>query len=189
MVTKKTNPDQPNPNRRPKPAASRAQEEVPTSASTWKKKASLGTLVTVPSGNVCRVRTPGMNAFLTGGLIPNGLMSIVKESMDEGKAPDAEAIKTLADDPARLQQILELTDLVTISCCVEPVIVAAPTEVIDGKEQPLAMTDSRRDPEVLYVDDVDLNDKLFIFQFATGGTATLEQFRQEQNSGMVALPE
>lgn len=180
VAKKKPNPvqDKPNPNARPRPAAARAQSG-PTSASEWKKKTTLGTLVTVPSGNEVRVRTPGMQVFLTQGVIPNGLMPIIQDAMKAGEAPSDEAMNSMADDPEKLQEVLELADAVALFCFIEPKLERPPTEKIDGKEVIIPLGDERRDEEVLYVDEVDLNDKLFIFQFAVGGTAKLEQFRQE----------
>lgn len=167
--------DKPNPNARPRPAAARAQSG-PTSASEWKKKTTLGTLVTVPSGNEVRVRTPGMQVFLSQGVIPNGLMPLIQEAMKQGEAPSDEAAEALMDDPEKLQEILDLADAVALFCFIEPKLNRVP---FDDEGAIIPIGDDRRDEEILYVDEVDLNDKLFIFQFAVGGTAELEQFRQE----------
>lgn len=189
MVTKaNVVQDKPNPNARPKPADSRAHEK-PTSATAWKQKAAVGTLVTVPSGNQVRVRTPGMQVFLREGVIPNGLMPIIQESMASGVAPSADAGESLLNDPEKLQEILDLADAITIYCCLDPRVASVPTEEIEGVSTLIGLGDERRDDDILYVDEMDLNDKMFIFQFAVGGTASLEDFRAQQGSNVVTLPE
>lgn len=176
MATKpQVTQDKPNPNRRPKPAAQRAHDG-PTSASEWKKKATVGTLVTVPSGNEVRVRTPGMQVFLSQGVIPNGLMPFIQEAMKQGEAPTEEASSKLMEDPEKLQEILDLADSVALYCFIEPRLENVP---LDDEGLIIPVGDDRRDEDTLYVDEVDLTDKLFIFQFAVGGTAPLEKFRQE----------
>ena len=187
----KPNPvqDRPNPNSRPTPQRAPGG---PTSASNWKKKAAVGTLVVVPSGNEVRVRTPGMQAFLSNGIIPNGLMPMIQDAMKMGEAPSEDDAQKLMDDPDKINEILQLSDAVALFCFIEPALSPIPLEPepdAEGNYLPIPLGDARRDEDVLYVDEVDLNDKLFIFQFAVGGTAKLEQFRQEQGSDVVDVPE
>ena len=134
-----------------------------TSAQAWKKAASEGTPLTVPSNNTCLVRTPGMEVFVRKGLIPNSLMPIVQEAMAKGKAPKS---LDMPADPKMLDEMMDLMDAVTIYCVLEPKVSPTPAE------------GAIRDEETLYVDEVDFNDKLFIFQFAVGGTSDLEKFRE-----------
>lgn len=187
MATKpKQDQDKPNPNARPRPATQRA-DESPTSANEWKQKASVGTLVTVPSGNTVRVRTPGMQVFMAQGVIPNGLMPLLKEAMKQGQGIPEEAAEAMVDDPEKINEILELADAVSLYCFVEPQLHEPPTHLVEVEEdgelkeirQVVPLGDSARDENLLYVDEVDLNDKLFVFQFAVGGSAKLEQFRTE----------
>lgn len=171
----KVTQDKPNPNRRPTPASSRAQG-APTSASEWKKKATVGTLVTVPSGNEVRVRTPGMQVFLNQGVIPNSLMPIIQDAMKQGEAPSEDTMQSMIDDPQKINEIMDMADAVALFSFVEPKLAPIPT---DEEGEIIPIGDERRDEDTLYVDEVDFTDKLFIFQFAVGGTAKLEQFRQE----------
>jgi len=151
-------------------------EGTPTAASTWKKKTVGGTLLSVPSGNTALVRAPGMQVFLQQGVIPNGLMSIVKESMDKGKAPVEKTLSSMMDDPEKLQEIVQLADAVVVYCCIDPAVYAPPK---DEEGTPVPFTDPRREGDKLYVDEVDFNDKMFIFNFAVGGSSNLEKFREE----------
>jgi hypothetical protein len=156
------------------PKGSKGASGPVTSASTWKSKTARGTLITVPSGNTAIVRAPGMQAFLKEGVIPNGLMAIVQESMIGVKKPSEVEMSSILSDPTKFQELLDLADSVTVACCVDPKVSPAPVGH-DGKV--LSVDDPERDEDVLYVDEVDFNDKMFIFNFAVGGTADLEQFR------------
>jgi hypothetical protein len=151
----------------------------PTQASSWKKGTVGGTLVVVPSGNTALIRTPGMQAFLTEGVIPNGLMPIIQEAMLSGAAPSEDSLAPMMNDPEKIKQIMELADAITVSCCMDPKVTPAPTMKIDGKDVPLPFDHPDRDENTLYVDEVDFNDKMFIFNVAVGGTADLEKFRTQ----------
>jgi hypothetical protein len=124
-----------------------------------------------------------MQVFMSEGVIPNGLMPIIQEAMKAGEAPDPEVIAPMMEDPAKLQEILDLADSVAMYCFIEPKLHPLPYDPEDLDEQGapkfIPPGDDRRNDNLLYIDEVDLNDKLFIFQFAVGGTARLEQFRQE----------
>lgn len=149
----------------------------PTSASQWKKKTTEGLLVRVPSGNTALIRTPGMSVFLEAGVIPNALLPLIQDSMTRGAAPKDEDLVDLLKDKQKIQDIVDLASAVTVYCCIDPVVAEKPLDD-DGNLIPIG--DKRRDPDTLYVDEVDFNDKMFIFATATGGTEGLERFRQEQ---------
>lgn len=181
--------DKPSANRRPVPKDTQSASGGPTSASSWKKKTTGGTLVVCPSGNSMTITTPGMQAFISNGVIPNALMGIVQESMKAGKAPTEEAMGSLLDDPDKLAQILNLADSVVIYCALEPTVLAAPTEMVMNDEgnpvrQAVSFDDNRRDAEILYVDEIDLSDKMYIFNIAVGGPSDMAPFRQEQEPDM-----
>jgi len=152
-----------------------------TSAKQWKKNVVKGLrALELPSGNTAKVKAPGMQAFLAQGFIPNSLMSMVIASLDQnsGKTPkktpaqlakerDVEAekfMKEVAADPTKIAELMTAMDKVWLECVVEP--------------ETLPATDEVRDDEHLYVDEVDFDDKMFVFQFAVGGTRDIEQFRK-----------
>lgn len=142
-----------------------------TSTKEWKKSSGAEAApITVPSGNVALVRNPGMKLFLKEGMIPNSLLTIVQTSIDanQGKtmANVQQDLKANAT-PEQMQDILKLMDAVTIYCVVEP------------KVAPVPLVGEERDEDILYVDEVDLEDKMFIMQYAVGGTKDLERFRVE----------
>lgn len=177
MATTKNTSDKPASTARPRPASVKGAPASATPASAWKKQTVEGTLLTVPSGNTALVRSPGMQVFLQEGVIPNGLMGLVQEAMVTGGTAQINEKEILAD-PQKLQQIIDLADAVTVYCCIDPKVVAAPANIPFG--------DPGRDPDVLYVDEVDFMDKMFIFNFAVGGgTADVEKFRTQSFTDVV----
>jgi len=166
--------DKPNPNRRPKPATAQGAPDVPTSASVWKKKAVGGTLITVPSGNTALVRAPGMQTFLEQGVIPNALMPLIRDAMQKGSAPEESDMSEMISDPEKLKELIEMANAITVYCCIDPKVVGAPHDA-EGNLIPIG--DARRDEDILYVDEVEFNDRMYIFNFAVGGPADIEKFR------------
>lgn len=128
MAATKKVQDKPGAQARPRPASVKGAPGTVTSASSWKKQSVEGTLITVPSGNTALVRAPGMQVFLTEGVIPNGLMSLVQEAMVSGQAPKGLDESEFLKDPAKLQQIIDLADAVTVYCCIDPKVQPAPRD-------------------------------------------------------------
>lgn len=174
--------DKPNSNRRPKPASVPQGAPAVTSASAWKQKTVQGTPLVVPSGNTCLVQAPGLQVFIKSGMIPNSLMPIIQDAMNKGRAPGNTDFD-LEKNPEMLEEIMDLMDAITVYCVVEPAVHETPVDAA-GKPIPFA----QRDPETLYVDEVDFQDKTFIFQFAVGGTSDLEKFRAELDEHMETVP-
>lgn len=141
--------------------------EAPTSAAAWKKGTSSGTLVRVPSGKLIRIKTPGMGVFMKSGIVPNALMPIIQEAMKQGKEPTEEDMAKMLGDTEMIAQIAELADEITIFCALDPQV------------NPVPETEDDRSDELLYVDEIDFGDKMYIFSVAVGGVAAYERFRQE----------
>lgn len=171
-----------------------AQNDAPkvTEAKEWKK--AKGHPLSVPSGNVALVRPVGMQAFLTKGMIPNSLREIALAAINQKKAPELDMDNVTTE---QIEDMLVLFDSVTCYCVIEPKVTPVPTfsphHVEDGfctaeeVGSPIPQGHELREEDVLYVDDVDLDDKVFIFQFAAGGTRDLESFRAEYASRMEHL--
>lgn len=145
-----------------------------TSVQEW--KASLKpTPLEMPSGHTALVKRPGMQVFLDRGMIPNSLMPIVMEALKTGEMPAIDEA-AMEQDPVVLEEIGQLINDVTVYCVVEPVVAPVPEA---GDE---------RDEDTLYVDEVDMLDKMHIFQFAVGGTSDLETFRESATASMGSVP-
>lgn len=148
-----------------------------TDVSSWKKKSGAGELE-LPSGNVCLAIRPGVMTFVRQGIVPNSLMGIMNKAA-EGQLPDKDLQKGLGEiveNPQKMQDMLQMVDAITLHCVVEPKVypVPGPTE--------------RRDPALLYVDEVEDDDKMFIFTWAVGGDRSLERFREQQGAMLESLP-
>jgi hypothetical protein len=151
--------------------------ESATPAKEWKKRTKEGLYVRVPSGNTAYIRTPGMEVFLERGLIPNALLPLITDSLNRGGPPKDEDLAGLLKDQEKLQEIIDLANGITVYCCIDPVVEPIPL-YDDGSIIPIGSSD--RDEDLLYVDEVDFNDKMFILGVATGGIEALERFREEQ---------
>lgn len=153
-----------------------------TQANQWNKSVVTKELE-LPSGNVALVKRVPMDQLIARGSIPNSLLGIVEEEVNNnsGKNPgstsaeeQAKKAATLLDkDPSALADIFSFADQVVLECVVQPVItLREPGEA---------------NPEVLYLDEVALDDKMFIFNWAVGGTTDLSRFREESTSIMEHL--
>lgn len=140
----------------------------------FKSKSKRIATLELPSGAVIQAKNSGsMSVFMKAGVIPNSLMAIVQESMASGQQPDMSSV--LKDGNLDLDMVRDMLDVintVTVECWVMPPVLPIPENEQD------------RDPELLYVDEVLDDDKVFVFQWVTGGTRDLEQFRQEHQAAM-----
>jgi hypothetical protein len=164
-----------------------------TTAAQYKKQVSKGQAeIELPSGATCTMKAPGMQAFITQGFIPNSLLGIVTEQLNKnaGKPPskqqtDEQAavqfMEEIKGDPTKLDDLMRGMDQVWLHCVIEPQ--THPTPAVDehGKEI------EKRDPKLLYVDEVDFDDKMFVMQVAVGGTKDLERFRTGLSSNVDAV--
>lgn len=170
-----------------------------TSAKSWKKRTG-GVDLELPSGNIAKVKRPGMEKLLAAGVIPDQLTPIAMEAVNKGKGPtpqksEEEVLQEFLKDQSAMASIFSAFDKVTAMCVVEPKVRlhqytaqdalrdAIPTGYNVGDEIP----EEEREEDLLYTDDVDMEDKTFIFQFVVGGDADLEKFRREHSSGVADL--
>lgn len=185
-------------------------QELPTvtatPASQWKKKIDdQGTPLELPSGNValCKQITP--LAFVTGGMIPDPLTGLITQAINEKRGVNPAKLKALTENTTDIVAALEMFDRVLTNVVIEPPIEMPPTCAVSVGEglcgeyanTPVhkdthrsghhAYREGRRDPNVLYADIVDMDDKMFIFQWALGGTHDLQQFREEQAKRVESL--
>jgi|SRR5882672_2462355 len=137
-----------------------------TTVAAW--KSGFDPFLELPSGKVLKVRAAvGFQSLLKAGVIPNSLMGIVQSAMDNGKEPD---LSSFTGDTSKINQMLVMIDSIVMFMAVEPEIHEIPPD------------DEERNSDLLYVDEVEDTDKMFIMQWATGGTRDLEQFRLEAGS-------
>lgn len=155
---------------------SRNPANKPTAVSTWKKSAQAPILV-LPSGNAMRVRKIGLQALMKTGKMPNSLMAYAEKAVKKGKKQEVTEQDMLAilQDEEQIREIAKFMDEVTILCAEEPVVHPVPEEGVE------------RSDELLYVDEIDEEDKSFLFQAVMGGTTDVETFRSEHAGNVAAI--
>lgn len=151
--------------------------------------------VVVPSGQRALVRRPGVQGLVAAGILDHvdSLTAIVGEkhiNRAKGKAPEVN-MKSLAKDPKQLSQALDLIDKVVCHIVLKPSLQMSPKCLVCNNNQEWhAWEDAdkvdhspviEREDGVLYVGDVDLEDKMFLLNFAVGGTRDLESFRKQSS--------
>jgi hypothetical protein len=180
---------------------------TPTSAKQWKGKIQVeGTDLTLPSGNVARVKQLDPTAFMSSGIIPDPLSAIITKAINTKKGLPPKLADDLMKDPAMLSTTLEMFDRVLVHCVVEPPIDMPPPCAVEVEGQTCGLyanqdvhktptrsghhryEEGERDPDVLYADTVEMDDKMFIFNWVLGGTRDLEQFREQLQGGMGVVP-
>lgn len=159
---------------------------TPTSARAW-KKATAETDLPLPSGHVARVRRPGLPKLLKDGVLPDMLTPIAQKAVDAGQdgMPKMDDIKAEFGSAGMMDALFEAVDKITAVCVVEPAVEyhlkrAGDLEGVWGDPEVLMEIPlDQRDPNILYTDDVEFNDKMFIFQYVVGGSRDLEEFRRQ----------
>lgn len=164
-----------------------------TSVSDW-KRSSTAEEVPLPSGKVCLANRIGMVAFLQQGAIPDYLTPIVQRVIREKRYLPPEEEKALATDPVAALKTQEMLDRALIMTVVEPKVHMPPGCETCGMWLNFNDDDrhnrksekfdhdfiqEERDDSLLYTDEVDMVDKLFLFQWSVGGRADLNSFREQ----------
>lgn len=147
-------------------ALKEAQALKPTPSEEWKSPRQLGFLVKLPSGNVARIkRLLDLPGLLKNGLVPNPLASHIQKSLEEGM--DTLQLSDLSAD-AQIQA-LDLIDDGVVRSMIEPRVLLVPEGINpDVFETP---------PGSISIMDLTLEDRMFVYQAAQGGTADPDRFR------------
>lgn len=173
--------------------ASKPKPQV-ASPQDFKKKHS-GSIMKLPSGFNVRARRVSLRAFLQSGNVPNPLLPIVEEALSKGKTADVQAImgKEGAVDLDMINEMYDMVNQVVCSVLIEPKVQMVPTiEDMDKwnanhPTESVKHPDDLRDDEILYVDELEDEDKMFLFQWASGGTDDVALFREEAKQQLAAL--
>lgn len=62
-------------------------------------------------------------------------------------------------------------------------------ELCDPDEVGDEITEDRKDDDTLYVDELDEEDRMFIFQWVIGGTDDIARFREEASTDLASVAE
>lgn len=137
----------------------------PTSGRQWRKAREEGIVVTLPSGNIARLRPVALDVMLANGQMPDLLAPIAAKSLwDE---IDTEKIAGMVD---MAKGMADLFGIVCKAALLEPRVVDNPTA----------------DDEIA-LDDIEFQDKAAIFQLAIAPTRALELFRRQQEQRLAAV--
>lgn len=178
------------------PAKKAASKKTTASNVQAFKKRKEGVLLDLPSGLTVQAKKVELQTFIRQGNIPNPLMNIVSEALEKGKKADVPKMMGVEDGEISLDMVndmYEMVNAVVVSSIVVPKVHSIPSkddvEVWNTKNPDGQVNDSEelRDDDLLYVDEVDDEDKMFIFQWASGGTADIARFREEARADMDAL--
>jgi hypothetical protein len=143
----------------------------PTDIGEWKKSSSTFTTLTVPTGKNMRVKRVALETLIAAGKVPNSLLPMMRNASKGQKTE-------VNQDNVTEQQIVEmlaLMDSVVCDISVQPKVHPAPADELE-----------RRD-DLLYVDELESQDKGFLFQWAVGGTSDVAKFRDQLSERMGAL--
>lgn len=181
-----------------------------TQAKQWKSKTKVGEHeLTLPSENVALCRGIKPEAFLESGLIPEPMGAMVRKAINSKQGLPPKAMNEIANDPKKLAAAMETFDRALVYCVVEPVVEMPPICIheVDGEKCGALYTggdgvhvdrkhknfhkyvEDERDPDILYADMVDMEDKQFIFQWAIGGHSDVARFRRERDAAMGSVPQ
>lgn len=177
------------------PGASNNGPQEATSVSDWKSSARKPVYLDLPSGNKCLAINKGLQVFMQEGVIPNALLPMVEAAISKGQGIPLKKQQEIAGDPEALGQVLQLCDSIVVSCVKSPRILPTPMAWIDDDpETPghwyvvdvgdegcvdKAGNPVVRDPELLYVDECEMDDKMFVMNWAMGGVKDAEKFREQ----------
>lgn len=172
---------------------------VPNAGPGTEGKYSLGLTnkkfeIDLPSGAKCLAIRPGPGGLISAGLLDSmdQLTAFVQMEHIDGNDPRKQAAKakTAANTAEEIKEGLALVDKAICYIVQSPRVYpdvplldddGEPVmrfEIVNGKKVSIPVYE-KRDPEKLYPDDVDMMDKMFIFNWAMGGTAELASFRAQ----------
>uniref|UniRef100_A0AAU6R662 Tail assembly chaperone protein n=1 Tax=Micrococcus phage Kurnik TaxID=3092208 RepID=A0AAU6R662_9CAUD len=149
-----------------------AQPYAPT---TWGMAAED---LTMPSGQLAQVRRVDLQSLIAAGVIHSldSLTPMMRKFIDkaEGKrgAVDAKTTEAIMKNPEQLADLLRVVDKVVVHVVVAPAVQIAPNDA------------TQRKAGAIYTDMIDLMDRMYIFQYATSGNRSLENFRLQPAEGV-----
>lgn len=131
--------------------------------------------ITVPSGQLVLVQKLNIQVLIKSGLLQNfdSLSSTIANKHLGATNDDVEdTIYDILKDPKKAESLFYTIDRVTCMTVVQPEITMAPNDY------------TLREPGKIYTDTIDLDDKLFIFNYALSGTKQANSFRGGSGAGV-----
>lgn len=164
------------------PATRAAQDAAAQAASDISafKKRTKGVPLPLPSGLIVHAKRVELQTLVVQGNVPNPLMEVVSEAIAKGENADIGKMVGVDEGEIDLDMVRDMFDMVEKVCMesiTQPKIHNTP-----------ALGEERMD-DLLYIDEVDSEDKMFIYQWACGGTSDVATFREEARADMATLAE
>lgn len=174
------------------------KKKTPKYGKGWKQRY---TDLSLPSGELCQVRRPGVQGLIEAGVLQSmdTLTSIVQTEVipkAEGKpVVNAEAI---LQDTEKFTEMMKTVDKIVCYVVVQPDVLSdrVSQEMIDDEDLPFdtddlgrKLAEDERDPNAIYTDYIDAMDKMYIMNFAVGGSADLAKFRAESSAFVGGVPD
>jgi hypothetical protein len=147
-------------------------------------KKSAYTDLRLPSGALCAARRVSVEAFIKGGSVPNALLPMMKGALN-GVKPEVPKIEDLSEE--MIASSLAMFDIATMEAIMIPEVHPVPSRKEDGKRYNEDGSEWERDPAKLYIDEIDTEDKQFVFQWAIGGVTDVAKFRDGTAKELAAL--
>jgi hypothetical protein len=138
-----------------------------------------------------KLKNPGIMSMAHQGLVPNGLMTLIMNSVSKGNEPKAEEI---FDADLQIDELFAMIDSAIMMMAVDPEVHPSPVweeEDVEAercrRDQLGKVAEAKQEDDKLYIGDITEEDKMFIWQWATGGTTDVEQFRRESGDMLGSL--
>lgn len=148
--------------------------------------------LTTPSGQTCRARKMTVESMIETGLLADAdsITALVSKHVRKVKGGNGRADGTQVDERAMLADPSAIKAIITLTDKVLPHVVVSPRVVLHYKETTVgkttvskALTPEERDeilqaaPGTVFTDQIDLEDKMFLFDWAAGGLQAMTNFR------------
>lgn len=191
-----------------KPSDHKKKSNTKAYGAGWKGRSVLSDLE-LPSGELCQVKRPGVQGLIKAGVLHSldTLTSIVQTETipnAEGKPlPKASSVEAVMADPEKFGMMISQVDKIVSYVVVQPSIrvpkvtqddIDAPRSSFEITDLDRELTDAERDAlieshpsDLIFTDWIDEIDKMFIMQFAVGGSASLAKFREDTQASLGSL--
>lgn len=172
----KVHPEPQNPQPYPQTSQQSKQSEDRYAATAW---GGTGTDLSMPSGQLAYVRKPGIEQLIAAGIINDldSLSGIVDGLITkaEGGVPPKVDVEKIMSDSSQMDAMFHLIDRVVCHTVIKPEVHMTPNDRTSRK------------PGVIYCDMIDIEDRLFIFNYVTGGVTSVAAFREESAKHMASM--
>jgi hypothetical protein len=150
--------------------------------------------ITLPSGQTCYARRMGLEGIMKAGILgeADSLTAMVdRKHIKRVRDPKTKEVTEELNPSSVLKDAKALKDIVLLVDRAAPFIVTEPAvashvEVLeDGSTR--MIPPEERDESFVYTDQIPLEDKMFLFDYAVGGTRDVHTFRQQSSDAVAGV--